>query len=158
MMGLFMEEIELGKCVALGSHVFTRENMLAYAHKFNPAGCHVDDEAGRASPYGAMTAAGMHTASCWMKCFVATNTQARDALAAAGKILPDLGPSPGFKNLRWLRPVFAGDEISYFATPTQARLLRSKPGWGIVSGYNEGVNQKGDLVFSFESAVLTKSR
>jgi acyl dehydratase len=33
--------------------------------------------------------------------------------------------------------------------------LASRTGWAMVSGYNEGVNQTGALVFSFESAVLT---
>jgi acyl dehydratase len=158
MMGLFMEEIALHSRVALGTYRFTRENMLAYSLKFDPVGFHVDEEAGRASPYGAMTAAGLHTACGWMKCFVETSAKAREDLGRKGKVLPELGPSPGFQNLRWIKPVFAGDVISYFTTPKAKRLLRSRPGWGMVSGFNEGVNQAGDLVFSFESAVLTASR
>jgi acyl dehydratase len=158
MMGLYMEEIALNVRVALGSYAFTRENMLAYALKFDPVGFHIDDDAGKASVYGAMTAAGLHTACGWMTCFVASNTRARAALEQQGKVLPDIGPSPGFKNMRWLEPVFAGDVVSYFTTPAQSRALRSRPGWGMVSGFNEGVNQDGDLVFSFESAVLTASK
>jgi acyl dehydratase len=157
MMGLFMEDIELNRRVALGAYEFTREKMLAYARKFDPVGFHVDDDAGRASPYGAMTAAGLHTASGWMVCFVAASAKAREALECSGKILPELGPSPGFQNMRWLKPVFAGDVISFFTTPTAKRLLRSRAGWGMVSGYNEGTNQNGDVVFSFESAVLVQS-
>ncbi len=158
MMGLFVEEIELHKRVALGTYEFTRENMLAYACKFDPVGFHVDEEAGKASPYGAMTAAGLHTAAGWMVCFVDNNTRARAAWKRQGKALPDIGSSPGFENMRWLKPVFAGDVISYFSTPTAKRMLRSKPGWGVLSGFNEGFNQAGDLVFSFESAVLTRAK
>jgi acyl dehydratase len=158
MMGLFMEQITLDARVALGSYVFTRENMLAYSLKFDPVGFHIDDAAGKASPYGAMTAAGLHVASGWMRCFVDTSAKARAALAEQGHELPELGPSPGFKNMKWLKPVFAGDELFYFTTATQRRALRSRSGWGIVSGFNEGVNQAGDLVFSFESAVLTASK
>ncbi len=158
MMGLFMEEIVLHSRVALGTYTFTRENMLSYARRFDPVGFHVDDEAGRASPYGALTAAGLHTASGWMSCFVNASAEARTALERAGKPLPELGPSPGIQNLQWLKPVFAGDVISYFTTPTTRRLLRSRPGWGVVGGHNEGFNQTGSLVFSFESAVLTASQ
>jgi acyl dehydratase len=155
MMGLFMEEIELNARIALGSYVFTRENMIAYSRKFDPVGFHVDEAAGRASPYGAMTAAGLHTACGWMSRFVESNRQARAARTAAGLALPDIGPSPGFKNMQWLKPVFAGDEICYFTTAKHKRALASRTGWAMVSGYNEGVNQTGALVFSFESAVLT---
>jgi acyl dehydratase len=155
MMGLFMEEIEIDRRVSLGSYAFTRSNMLDYAQQFDPVGFHVDDVAGRASPFGAVTAAGLHTACGWMACFVDCNSKARDALALKGLRLPEIGPSPGFKNMRWIKPVYAGDVLSYFTTATSKRALNSKPGWGMVSGYNEGINQHGDLVFSFESAVLT---
>jgi acyl dehydratase len=155
MIGLFMEEIELKKRVPLGSYTFTTENMLAYSLKFDPVGFHVDEEEGRKSIYGAMTAAGLHVGSGWMACFVKSNTDARAALAKLGKTLPEIGPSPGFKNMKWLKPVFAGDTISYFTTAIQARALASRPGWGMVTSYCEGVNQRNELVFSFEGAVLT---
>ena len=157
MMGLFMEEIEVGVRVSLGSYAFTWENMLAYSRKFDPVGFHVDDKAARASPFGAITAAGLHVACGWMACFVESNTRAREALAAAGKDLPEIGPSPGIKMMRWLKPVYAGDVVSFFTTATAKRALASRPGWAMVTGYNEGVNQHGVLVFSFESAVLTKT-
>ena len=157
MMGLYMEEIVLHELVALGSFAFTRNNMIAYSHKFDPVGFHVDEAAGRASIYGAMTAAGLHVGAAWMSCYITRNAKARATLEATGKHLPEVGPSPGFKNMRWLKPVFAGDVISFFTTPIQKRLLKSRPGWGMVSGYSEGINQNGVLVFSFESSELIAS-
>lgn len=156
-MGMFLEEIVLGRRIALGECRFTTANMIAYAKKFDPVGFHVDEAAGKASFYGALTAAGLHVGAEWMANFVRRNTIARGALAAKGKVLPEVGPSPGFKNMRWLKPVFADDVISYFTTAAHKRLLASRPGWGMVTGFNEGVNQNGVLVFSFESAVLTRS-
>ena len=156
MMGLFMEEIVLEEPVALGSYTFTRENMLAYSLKFDPVGFHVDDAAAGLSPFGAITAAGLHVACGWMACFVESNTRARETLERAGKLLPEIGPSPGIKNMRWLKPVYAGDVISFSTMATAKRPLASRPGWAMVTGYNDGVNQHGELVFSFESAVLTK--
>ena len=85
-----------------------------------------------------------------MACFVATNN------AAHGPAV--LGPSPGFTNLRWLKPVFPGDTVSYSTTVTGKRDMASRPGWGLVFALNEGVNQDGILVFSFESKVMTPKR
>jgi acyl dehydratase len=158
MMGLFLEEIGLSNRISLGSHKFTISDMKRYALQFDPVGFHVDEDAGRASIYGAMTAAGLHVACGWMACFVDSNAKARHRLAAAGKALLEIGPSPGFKDMRWLKPVLAGDRISYFTTPMAKRPLGSRPGWGLLTSYNEGVNQHGELVFTFEGAVLTALR
>jgi acyl dehydratase len=158
MLGLYLEEIEVGRRFALGHYKFTRESVLSYSRQFNPAGFHVDDAVAATSPYGAIIAAGPHTASGWMACFVSSNTHAREALAKQGKALPDLGPSPGFKNMKWLKPVYVGDVVSYFVTATECRALKSRPGWGMVSSYGEGVNQNSESVLTFEGAVLTQCK
>jgi acyl dehydratase len=45
--------------------------------------------------------------------------------------------------------------VSYRGIVTAKRELASRPAWGLVSSLNEGFNQNGDLVFSFEGKVLT---
>ena len=79
-------------------------------------------------------------------------------MRAEGREPALIGPSPGFTNLRWLKPVTPGDAISYRSTVTGTRELNSRPGWGLVFSMNEGFNQKGELVFSFEGKVLTPKR
>ena len=90
-----------------------------------------------------------------MKCFVATNNAGRAKLLAMEKISPELGPSPGFTNLKWLKPVYPGDTVRYRCTVTGKRELASRPQWGLVFSLNEGFNQRDELVFSFEGKVLT---
>jgi acyl dehydratase len=155
MLGLFFDEIDEGLTADLGSYHFTRENILAFARKFDPQPFHLSDEAGLIGPFGGLSASGWHTASAWMKCYVASNAAARRGRREAGKALPDIGPSPGFADLRWLKPVFPGDTVSYRNRVTSKRALASRPQWGLVTTHNEGFNQKGELVFSFEGKVLT---
>ncbi len=62
------------------------------------------------------------------------------------------------RNLKWLKPVYPGDTVRYRSTVTGKRELASRPGWGIVMSLNEGFNQHGELVFSFEGKVLTPRR
>ena len=62
------------------------------------------------------------------------------------------------RNLRWLKPVTPGDTITYRSTVTGKRELNSRPEWGLVFSLNEGFNQNGELVFSFEGKVLTPKR
>jgi acyl dehydratase len=158
MLGLALEDIGEGLSVDLGSYQFTRENVLAFAQKYDPQPFHLSNEAGLAGPFGALSASGWHTAAGWMKCYVSSNEMARAKLEARGNILPEVGPSPGFTNLKWLKPVFPGDVVSYRCTVTSKRELVSRPQWGLVFSLNEGFNQNGELVFSFEGKVLTARR
>jgi acyl dehydratase len=158
MLGLHLDEVEVGRVVDLGSYAFTRDNVLAFARAYDPQPFHVDDEAAAHGPFGRLAASGWHTAAAWMKCYVATNDAAVAARKAAGEDWVAAGPSPGFTNLRWLRPVYPGDLINYTCTVTGKREMASRPQWGIVSSFNEGRNQQGEPVFSFEGKVLVARR
>ncbi|MDH3741756.1 MAG: MaoC family dehydratase N-terminal domain-containing protein, partial [Hyphomicrobiales bacterium] len=81
-----------------------------------------------------------------------------DAAKATGKELPPLGPSPGFENLKWLKPVYAGDTITFHSEITGKRELTSRDDWGLVFAANTGINQNGDLVFSFDGKLLVARR
>ena len=56
--------------------------------------------------------------------------------------------------MRWLKPVFAGDTITYFVTFVAAKALESRPGWRINTIFCEGENQNGEVVIRFESKVI----
>ena len=70
----------------------------------------------------------------------------------------DLGPSPGFRDLRWIRPVLAGDTINFATEVVSMRASSSRPGWGIVEGRKTGVNQRGELVFSMVAIAFVPRR
>lgn len=158
MIGLYLEEIEVGRVVQLGSVHFTREAVISFAKKYDPQPFHLDDAAAARGPFGKLTASGWHTAAKWMQCYVATNQAAENETRSLGREPALLGPSPGFTNLRWIKPVCPGDTITYRSTVTGKRDLNSRPEWGLVFALNEGFNQWGELVFSFESKVLTARR
>jgi acyl dehydratase len=69
---------------------------------------------------------------------------------------PEFGPSPGFRNLKWLKPVYAGETITFKRTVLAHRPLASRPGWRLVSVRAEAFDSTGDKVIEFESAVLLK--
>jgi acyl dehydratase len=158
MIGLYLQEITEGLAVELGSHHFTRDAIIAFAERYDPQPFHLSEEGGRNGPLGVLSASGWHTAAGWMACYVATNQQAEAAIRAEGREPASIGPSPGLTNLRWLKPVTSDDTITYRSIVTGKRELNSRPQWGLVFTHNEGVNQRGELVFSFEGKVLTPKR
>lgn len=49
---------------------------------------------------------------------------------------------------------FAGDDVTYFVTLLDARPLESRAGVWLNTTFNEGVNQSGETVMTFQSGVL----
>ena len=91
----------------------------------------------------------------------ASSTQASESAIARRsntKRPARLGPSPGFSNLKWLKPVYAGDTITYRTTVTAKRPSASRPGWGLVFHHNTGTNQHGEEVFAFDGMVFWERR
>lgn len=143
------DELEVGATDFLGEHTFTAEDIIRFATAFDPQPFHVSEEAGRNSPFGRLAASGWHTAALWMRHLVRARREAIEAAEASGLGVPRFGTSPGFKALRWLKPVYAGDTIRYATTVVDKRPSRSRPGWGLSFSHNTGWNQHGDKIFEF---------
>ena len=89
-----------------------------------------------------------------MKHMVGYRDRIRTYALAHGQRPARLGPSPGFSNLKWLKPVYAGDTITYRSTVTAKRASASRPGWGLVFHHNTATNQHGEEVFAFDGMVF----
>jgi len=152
----FFDELVVGESYELGSLVFTPEEIVAFARSFDPQPFHMDEEAAKTSSFGSLCASGWHTAAGWMAAMVSHRRRQEAALAPSAA--PRLGPSPGFKNLRWLKPVYAGDRITYHSTVADKRPSLSRPDWGLFFHHNTGVNQKGETVFSFDGCVFIERK
>lgn len=144
--------------VELGSFTFTADDIVRFARAYDPQRFHLSNEEAAKTHFGRLCASGWHTAAVWMKLMIAHRKREAARARAEGSTLPRLGPSPGFENLKWIKPVYAGDTITYFSTVVERRESRSKPGWAILSTLNEGVNQHGEKVFSFEGRVFVEHR
>jgi len=99
---LYWEDFRVGETVAMGNHTFAEEEMIDFARKFDPQPFHIDPVAAKNSYFGELIASGWHTCAVAMR-LLCENYINRSA---------SLG-SPGIENVRWLKPVRAGDTISY---------------------------------------------
>lgn len=140
--------------VALGSHVFGAEEIKEFARKYDPHPFHLSEEEAEKSVFGALCASGWHTCAMWMR-YSLLKGRAGAGWSGDGPE-PEYGPSPGFSDLKWLKPVYAGDEITFFRTATSHRPIASRPGWRLLTILCEAENQRGEMVLSFDSAVLVK--
>ena len=155
---LFFEDIEIGRRRDVGSFTFTADGIKKFAAQFDPQAFHLDEEAGRKSLFGGLAASGWHVGSVCMKLLVADSQRRMKEALARGEKIAVWGPSPGFRELRWIRPVLAGDTISYASEVESLRSSSSRPEWGILQIRNTGTNQHGELVFSVLATAFVPRR
>lgn len=154
----YYEDIEVGQRREIGSFTFTAELIKEFAQKFDPQPFHLDEEAGRRSLFGGLAASGWHVSAVCMRLLVADGQREAAEAMARGEIPAVGGPSPGFRDLRWIKPVLAGDTIRFASEIESIRISESRPQWAIMQGRNTGTNQRGELVFSFLASAFVPRR
>lgn len=154
----FFEDLEIGQRRELGSYTFTAENIKKFAVKFDPQRFHLDEEEGRKSLFGGLAASGWHIGSACMSLLVADGQRIAKEAAARGEPLAVWGPSPGFRDLRWLKPVLAGDTITFANEVVGKRVTASRPGWGVLQSRTIGTNQRGEQVYTLTASVFVPLR
>lgn len=133
----YWEDFPVGNVREFGAYEVTREAVLAFASQFDPQPFHLDDEAAKASLFGALSASGWHT------CAMAMRMMCDDYLLESSSL-----GSPGIDNLRWSKPVFPGDTLSVRLTVLETRPMGSRPHVGLVQSQWEVMNQHRVVVLS----------
>src|SRR3982074_1326724 len=136
----FFEDLEIGRRRELGSFTFTAEGIKKFAAQFDPQRFHLSEEEGRNSLFGGLAASGWHIGSVCMKLLVAAGQRQAAEAAARGEKIAVWGPSPGFRDLRWIRPVLAGDTISFATEVESLRSSEERPRWGILQARHTRTN------------------
>jgi acyl dehydratase len=154
----FFEEIAIGDRRDVGAYTFTAESIKAFAAKFDPQRFHLDEEEGKKSLFGWLAASGWHVGSACMSLMVATGQRVMKEEQARGEKVAVWGPSPGFRDLRWIKPVLAGDTVSFASVIVDKRTSASRPGWGIIQSRTTGTNQRGEEVYSITATAFVPLR
>ena len=152
----FPEFLHAGHDVEIGSHTFEAEEMVAFASQYDPLDIHVDAKAAEKSMIGALCTSGWHTSCIWMQKHRQYSEKMAKSRESAGLPPVQFGPSPGIETIKWLKPVFVGDTITYFNKTLERRPSNSKPGWYILKFEQRGENQHGQAVIKFGVTVLVK--
>jgi acyl dehydratase len=139
----YFEDFRQGDEYHLETVTVDRDEMVAFARRFDPQPFHLDEAAAKESPFGELIASGWFTGSLFMRMYV-------------DELLTDAAShgSPGIEELRWLRPVRAGDQLTGRVTVVETRPSEKRPDRGTVFARSELVNQSGEVVMSLRSRGL----
>jgi acyl dehydratase len=144
---LSYEDFQPEQVFPLGPKHVTAEEIIGFASEFDPQPMHLDEEAGRASILGGLSASGWHTSAMFMR--MMTDSYLLNTLAEG---------APGIDFMDWKKPVLAGDTLAGRSIVLEARAMRSRPGLGIVKFRHEIENQRGELVCLGENSTMIRMR
>jgi acyl dehydratase len=139
----YFEDYPKDSVYRLGPIVVDEDELLAFGRRFDPQPIHIDPVAAAAGPFGGLIASGWHTAGLMMRLL------ALDFLSPASSL-----GSPGIDELRWIRPVRPGDQLSVTVTVLDAVASRSKPDRGILTSRIEVANQDAEVVMTMRAVNL----
>ena len=144
---LFFEDFPVGEVVSFGDKRVTAEEIVAFARDWDPQPFHLDAEAAKESQIGELIASGWHTGCLLMR--MMCDAYLLDS-ASEG--------APGVEEMSWRKPVRPGDRLHVRRTTLEARVLRSRPGLGVVTFQFEVLNQRGEVALFLKSGAFMRRR
>lgn len=116
----WFEDFSVGDRFAYGEWQMKLEDMLAFANLYDPEPFHTDEAKARELGWDGVIASGPQVSAIWRR-------MSKDAFPNAEIIV-----SPGWDNIRWFKPVYAGDMLRSETEITEARLLQSRDNQGMI--------------------------
>jgi acyl dehydratase len=144
---LYIEDFTPGDTHLFGSKTVTEDEIIAFATEYDPQYFHIDPVAARDSNFGGLVASGWHSVSMTCRMFI-------DNLLGDAAVMGGIGAD----EVRWLKPVRAGDTLSVRATVLEAQRSRSKPDRGSVKIRLETFDAAETSVLTMTVLALIRTR
>lgn len=143
---LYLEDLTLGMTFESRPYLLTAEEIKRFAAQYDPQPFHLDEAAAQDSFFKGLAASGWNTAALTMRLLV-------DTVPIAGGLI-----GAGVENIRWFRPVRAGETLRAVFEVTSLRESKSKPFQGIIRLKHTTLDESGQPVQEFTSVVVVPRR
>ena len=144
----YYEDLIVGSRSSYGRYAVTRDEVLAFASKYDPQPFHLSDEAAAQTHFGRLSASGWHSGAMMMAMMV--EHMKADPIASLG--------SPGIDELRWIKPVYPGDTLRVESELLEKRRSKNRPDMGITKSHTILYNQHDEAVLSVIANGLVRVR
>ncbi len=144
---LYLEDFAVGQVFRSASVTVTAEDIKAFAAQYDPQPFHLDETAAQATIFGGLAASGWHTVALTMRLLV------EGGAPIAGGII-----GAGTDELRWPRPVRAGDRLRVDSEVIAVQPSRSRPEQGRLKMRSTTSNQNGEPVLIFVAKLIVPRR
>lgn len=145
MVDRYFDDFKVGDKFATATKTVTEDMIVEFAKVYDPQPFHIDPTAAKQTHFGGLIASGFQTLAIGFRLIWDTGI-----LAAAS-----MG-SPGFDELRWLKPVRPGDTLRVELEVVESRPSQSKSDRGIMRGAYRYLNQNGEAVLTYTAMHLLR--
>jgi len=146
-MPTYYEDIEPGWTKPCGRQTMAKDEIIAFAERFDPQPFHVDERAAQQSIFGGIIASGLHTMCVSMRMY--TDEFLVDIPLVAGR---------GLDGVRFPNAVYPGDTLSVQVEVLEKSPSASDPSWGEVDVSLTTVNQSDETVLSLSNVFVVERR
>lgn len=143
----YLDDFTVGERFVTRGVTLTESLIIDFAMTYDPQPFHIDVEAARQSNYGGLIASGFQTLALGFRMVLESGIFRASSMG-----------SPGFDELRWLRPVRPGDTLHTELEIVEKKPSSSKPDRGILRVAYRIRNQKEEDVLTFLSMHLLRRR
>ena len=135
----YFEGFKVGETYETRAVSLTEGQMVDFSMQYDPQPIHTDREASKRGIHGDMISSGLQTLGLANRLWIELGLMGENNLGG-----------PGLDNVRWPRPVFAGDTLRTVVEVVATRESKSKPDRGIVTFAFTTYNQKDEVVMTYE--------
>ena len=141
---MYFDDMKLHMTVDIPPAVIEKEEMLAFARRYDAIPLHLDEEYAKKTPFGGLIAPGvMSFMSVWAR-YLEVDLFGEELLAGKST------------KIEWLRPVYANDVLSARAEITA--LTPRNPKNGLVELTIKAYNQNGEPVLTDVTEAVVRRR
>lgn len=141
---MYLEDLTVGMSKTLASTTIDKDDMLAFAKKYDNVPLHTDEEYAKTTRFGKLIAPGvMSFMLVWAK-YLEEDYFGEELIAGT------------CTNIQWFKPTFAGDTLTGVVTVTE--ITERNPYNGLVQLTFDIKNQDGDLVIRDITEAVIKRR
>ncbi len=137
------EQFTIGQTFKTDAIKLTKKDIMQFAGEFDPQYMHLDEEKARNGKFNGIIASGIHTLNISFKLWIELGIYGEEIIAGRG-----------MNNVKFLRPVYPGDELHVIAEVSGKKKMRQET--GIISVILTTYNDKGEKVFKGELSALVR--
>ena len=141
---MYFDDFELGTAVDIAPVTIEKQDMIAFAKKYDNIPLHTDEEYAKTTPFGCLIAPGVMSFMSVWNSYLETDLVGEELIAGMST------------KIEWFKPVFAGDVLSGKTTVT--KLTKRNERNGVVELTIDIFNQHGAQVMRNVTEALAKCR
>ncbi|MCQ6281290.1 MaoC family dehydratase [Bacillus sp. EB600] len=138
-----LDELSIGQVFKTKSFKLTKEDIMRFAGEFDPQYMHLDEEKANQGRFHGIIASGIHTLALTFKLWVEEGIYGEDVIAGTR-----------MNNLKFIRPVYPGDELQVIVKVIDKKATKNET--GILTVLLSAFNDKKEKVFEGELSALIK--